>query len=417
MSPQRIVMLLENNPYPQDVRVLHEATALTEAGYHVTVVCQTAADQPFHEMLDGVAVYRYPAPPEVGDGLAGYVVEYGYSLVAMGTISLLLFVREGFDVIHAHNPPDMLVVLALGYKLLGKQFVYDQHDLASELYYARSDGTGNRLVHQILCFFERLSCQVADRIIATNDSYKAHQMEQAQVPAERITVVRNGPELDQLPAVPLAAGQPQHPGTKTVIGYIGVMNKQDGVDLLLHALAHLVHDLGRTDVFCLLIGSGGAMDELKQLTAHLGLEPYVWFSGWVSGRRRWQYFLSLADICVAPDPSNSFNDRSTMIKIMEYMALAKPVVVFDLPEHRVTADSAAVYAAANDVRDFARHIAHLMDDPARRHQMGQVGRHRVERDLAWPHQAEKLLAAYAALQAPNNHDMQIVTTHQEIAYE
>jgi glycosyltransferase involved in cell wall biosynthesis len=106
-----------------------------------------------------------------------------------------------------------------------------------------------------------------------------------------------------------------------------------------------------------------------------------------------------------------------MIKIMEYMALAKPAVVFDLPEHRVTAGSAAAYAAANDVHDFAHHIAHLMDDPARRHQMGQVGRRRVERDLAWPHQAEKLLDAYAALQATGNYETRIERKHQEVAYE
>jgi glycosyltransferase involved in cell wall biosynthesis len=398
MPQQRIVMLLENSPYPQDERVCNEANALTMFGHQVKVICPASPGQPFHEVIDGVSVYRYPSPPTVGEGLVGYVSEYAYSMVAMGIISLLLHVRGGFDVIHAHNPPDTLVVLAAGYKLLGKQFVYDQHDLSSELYYARLKGKGNRLVYQVLRFFEHLSCQVADQIIATNESYKARQIEQAQVPEERVTVVRNGPNLNRLPTLSLSADQSPHPGEKIVIGYIGVMNVQDGVDLLLHALAHLVYDKGRTDVFCLLIGSGGALDDLKQLTTQLGLEQHVWFSGWISESRRWKYFLSLTDICVSPDPSNSFNDRSTMIKIMEYMALAKPVVVFDLPEHRRTAGEAAAYAEPNDIYDFANHVAQLIEEPVRRHKMGQIGRRRVERELAWPHQAKKLLQVYDMLQ-------------------
>ena len=174
------------------------------------------------------------------------------------------------------------------------------------------------------------------------------------------------------------------------------MGFHDGVDYLLRALQYLVYGLGRSDFFSVLVGAGDALPGLRSLTEQLGLADYVLFTGWVE-HTEFARYLSAADICIAPEPSNSYNDRSTTIKMMDYMALGKPIVAFDLPEHRFTAQDAAVYARPNDELDFAQQIASLMDDWVRRKKMGEKGRERIEKELAWSHQEKFLLEAYEAL--------------------
>ncbi len=389
----RILMLLENNPYPQDSRVRREAQALTQAGHRVSVIAQRGRNQPWQEVVDGVRVYRFPRPPD-GNGFLGYLLEYGQALVSMLLLSLWALLREGFDVIHAHNPPDVMVLIAALYKPLGKRFVFDHHDLSPEMYYARFQGEGSRVVYRALAFFEKLSCRLADHIIATNQSYKAMEMARSQAPEERITIVRNGPDLERLrptpPDLELRAKAP------IILGYVGDMGFHDGLDYLLRALHRLRYDLGRTDFYAVLIGKGDAWEGLQRLRVELELEEHVWFTGRVSDEDLVRY-LSTADICLDPDPRNPFTDRSTMIKMTEYMALSKPIVAFDLTEHRFTAQEAALYAQPNDELDFARKIAALMDDPERRARMGAFGRRRIETELAWRYSVPKLLQAYEKL--------------------
>ena len=406
----RVLMLLENASYPRDSRVRQEAQALLSDGYRVSVIAKSASGQPRREVVDGVHVFRFPAPPDA-DGFLGYLVEYGYSLMAIFGLTLEVLFREGFDVIHAANPPDALALVAAPFKLLGKNFVFDHHDLAPEMYYARFRGSGNRLVHRILLGMERISCMLADRVIATNQSYRAMEMGRDGVAEDRITIVRNGPDLNRLqpgsagvPSAGVGSAQgpalktptPSTASRKTVLGYVGVTAYQDGVDHLIRALHHLAHDLGRTDFTCLVIGDGQAMPELRSLCRDLGIEDHVQFKGWVPQAEIGEY-LDSTDICVSPEPSNPYNDRSTVIKLMEYMAMGKPIVSFGLPEHRYTAQGAALYATPNDEMEFARAIARLMDDPGLRDEMGAVGRRRVETDLAWKHSVPALLGAYRAL--------------------
>ena len=110
-------------------------------------------------------------------------------------------------------------------------------------------------------------------------------------------------------------------------------------------------------------------------------------------------YLSTADVCLAPDPKNALNDVSTMNKIVEYMAMSRPLVSFDLLEARVSAGDAALYATPNDEREFARLVAELLDDPERRARMGAIGRRRVEQELSWEHSRRELLGAYETVLA------------------
>jgi glycosyltransferase involved in cell wall biosynthesis len=392
-AKNRVLMLLENQPYPQDVRVRREAAALTAAGYKVSVICPAACGQPFRETLKGVHVYRFVSAPPA-NSLLGYLWEYGCSMVATFVLSLVVFFSEGFDVVHAHNPPDTFVFIAALYKLFGKRFVFDHHDLSPEMYIARFPDGGSRLVYNVLVFLEKFTCRLADHVIATNESYKKVEMERGRVPETRITIVRNGIELHGLR--PIEPDRALRQMGKTIIGYVGVMGFQDGIDYLLRALHHLVYDLGKTDVYCILIGAGDAWAESKILARELGLEAYVRFTGQMSTDEFLPY-LSAADICVDPAPSNPYNDCSTMFKMMEYMALAKPIVAFDLPEHRFTAQQAAVYVSPNDVAAFARTLAQLMDNPLRRQEHGAFGKRRIQTQLAWEFSLRSLLVVYHAV--------------------
>jgi len=390
---RRILMLLENNPYPQDARVRREAVTLTDAGYDVAVIAPRSRGQRLSATVDGVKVYRYPAPPD-RDGLIGYLIEYGYSLIAAALVTLYVAIRRGFDVIHAHNPPDTFALIAMWYKPLGKRFVFDHHDLSPEMYEARFGDSSRRSVRRVLQLLERLTFRVADYVIATNESYRSVAILRGGVPEDRVTVVRNGPDADRVK--PASPDPTLGNGAGTVMAYVGVMGPQDGVDYLVRSLASLSNDLGRNDFVCFVVGSGSAVPGLKALTAELGMGDRIRFTGRISDEDLMRH-LSTADICLAPDPYTPFTDQSTMIKITEYMALGKPTVAFDLTEHRRTAGDAALYAVPNDERDFASKLVELMDDPEKRERMGEIGRERIAGSLNWSHQGQRLIEAYAAI--------------------
>ena len=383
-------MLLENNPYPNDPRVRKEANTLQTAGYQVSIVCQSKAGQPRTETINGVNIYRYPPPPERG-GLLGYLLEYGYSLLVGLLYTLIIWFKHRFDVIHAHNPPEIYVFIALLFKPFGVKFVFDHHDLSPEVYLAKSGGNGNKWVYKTLLWMERVTLKNADHVIATNRSYRQIEMARGGVPAENITVVRNGPDparFRQVEPVP----EIRQKG-KFILGYAGEMHVQDGLDYLMRALAHLRHDFQFDDFYCILMGNGSQIENLKEMAAELGIADHIHFTGRLAGEDYIRH-LSSADIFLDPDPSNSFNDHSTMIKMTEYMAMGRPIVAFDLPEHRFSAQESAIYVPDNDEKRFAEAILKLTQDRERRDLMGWTGRQRIEKSLAWKYSAQQLLNAY-----------------------
>jgi glycosyltransferase involved in cell wall biosynthesis len=390
----RVLMVVENNGYPTDTRVRVEALALTEAGYDVTVIAPNADRGPRTETIDGVHVRRYPPPPE-GAGLWAYLREYLVATSASLVMVLRVLFGRGFDVIHLHNPPDTLWIAALPAKVAGKRLIFDHHDLAPEMYDAIYGARARGVVRRTLLLLERITFRLADHVISTNESYREIAMARGRVPSRRITVVRNGPDLQRVRLVEPDAELRARAGT--IIGYVGLMARQDGVDRLLHAVHHLAYVLGRRDVLFVLIGYGDELDGLKRLAHDLKIEQWVWFTGKVSDDELFRRYLSTADLCVTPDPATPYAERSTFIKMMEYMALGKAIVAFDLRENRASCGDAAVYVPGNDSAAFAQAIANLMDDPARRDEMGQVGRQRVEAGLSWTHSVPHLLAAYEAV--------------------
>ena len=382
-------MLVENNAYPFDVRVRREAHALRDAGYGVSVISPRSSGQPFSESIEGVQVYRFPAP-RGGDGLVGYAFEFGYATLAILVLTAWVALSKGVDVIHAANPPDTLFVIGAIFKLFGKKFVFDHHDLAPETYLSRFQRPRPNVVSRVLQVLERCSFAMADIVISTNESYKQLALKRGSKHPDQVFIVRNGPPLSfqPVPASLQLARRASH-----LIGYIGTMGPQDGVDYWLRAIREMVFTLGRRDFLAVIIGSGDAAPSLHALAKELGIEPNVWFTGRVPDLEARTY-LSTVTVCVHPDPSSPLNDVSTMNKMMEYMALGKPTVAFDLLETRFSAREAALYVRGNDELEFARQVSWLLDRPTECERMGAIGRLRVANSLAWEYSVPELLRAY-----------------------
>lgn len=374
----RVLIVVQNLPLAVDRRVRLECHALIRAGYGVSVICPRGAGEPRYRCENGIVVRSYRPAPRAG-GLLGYVLEFLYCWIRTAVLSLVVAVREGFDVLQACNPPDTYWALALPYKLFGKRYVYDQHDLCPEVYSARFGRTGGRTLGMLL-FLERRAYRTADRVISTNGSYREIALVRGGVEPADISIVRSGPDADEMRRGPESPAL-RH-GRKHLCCYLGIMGPQDGVDVLLRSVDHYVHVLGRHDAHFALLGFGDCLEQLRRQCAALDLEKYVSFPGKADGDMIAAY-LSTAAVGLQPDPVNAFTDASTMNKTLEYMAYGLPVVAYDLRETRVSAGRAGVYVAAGDEHGYARGLADLLDDAERRTRLGREGRARIERALAW----------------------------------
>jgi glycosyltransferase involved in cell wall biosynthesis len=387
---RRVLIIVENLPCPFDRRVWQEAQALRDNGYRVSIICPKGrGHHKSREDLDGIRIYRHSLPVEAATAL-GYGVEYAVSLFQEFALALQVYFTHGFDVIHACNPPDTIFLIGRFFKLLGKRFIFDHHDINPELYEAKF---GRRdLWYRLLCRLERWTFATADVSIATNESYRRIAIERGGMLPSKVFVVRSGADLTRVRALPPQAELRR--GKRYLVGYVGVIGKQEGLDLLLRAILTVRKEFQRNDIHYVIVGDGTELPALRQMSRELDLEDRVEFTGRVSDEVLWQ-IMSTADVCVNPDRANEMNDKSTMNKILEYMALGKPIVQFDLTEGRYSAGEASLYARPNDVADFATKLCELLDDPGLRQQMGRVGRERVESGLSWQHQIPCLLEAYA----------------------
>jgi glycosyltransferase involved in cell wall biosynthesis len=389
---RRVLIIVENLPCPFDRRVWQEARTLTGAGYLVSIICPKGKgyDKSFEE-LEGIAIYRHSLPVEAS-GALGYALEYSWALAAEFYLSLKVLFHRGFDVVHACNPPDTIFILGRIYKLFGKKFLFDHHDVNPELYEAKFNRRD--FFYRMMLAFERWTFAAADISIATNESYKRVAIERGKMAAEKVFVVRSGPDLRRVKIVP--ANDTLKRGRTYLVGYVGVMGSQEGVDLLLSAVRYIVHTRNRQDIHFGLVGGGTELQAMRELAQRLGVADYVTFTGRAPDEILFE-MLSTADVCVNPDVANDMNDMSTMNKIMEYMALGKPIVQFDLTEGRVSAQEASLYAKRNDPEDLAAKILDLLADEPMRSRMGRFGHDRVVNVLSWDYEAPRLLAAYETL--------------------
>ncbi|MCW5312298.1 glycosyltransferase [Nostoc sp. KVJ3] len=389
-SPKKVLIIVENLPVPFDRRVWMEATTLQKAGYEVTVISPTGNGfDKDYEVIEHIHIYRHPLPPEESS-VIGYLREYSWAINWQFRLAQRVWRERGFDVIHICNPPDLLFLVAGWFKLFhGTGVIFDHHDLSPEMYeakYQRRD-----IFYHGLRWAERLTYATADMVISTNESHREVALKRGQKKPEKVFVVRSAPDLSRFHRMP------QNPnyrrGRSYLIGYMGVMGEPEGIDYLLRMVYYIVKKKNRSDIHFMLIGSGPAIGKLKALSQELGVTEFVEFTGFKQGEELLER-LSSCDVCVEPSPTSAYNENCTMNKILEYMAMGKAIVQFDLREGRRSAQEASLYAKPNDEVEFAEKILKLLDDPELREKIGAEGRRRMEGILEWQYQAPKLLEAY-----------------------
>jgi glycosyltransferase involved in cell wall biosynthesis len=391
---RKVLILLENNAFPEDRRVFNQIEALQSAGYSVSVICPQG-DAPelkaLRETVAGVKVYRYPMLGQ-GGGKLGYVLEYLCALILTSIWSLVVWICDDFDTIHSANPPDIFFLIAWPFKLLGKKYVYDEHDLCPELYDSKFQRKG--FVYRVLLALQKQSYRAADLVISTNESYRQIAKIRGNVSDERLAIVRNGVDIKvwhrRTARAELKRGFPH------LAVYLGVMGTQDGVDRVIYAADYVINKLGRRDVLFVLVGKGECWRALQELSRSLKLEDFVQFVGRIPDDLLLDY-LSTSDVCLAPDPPDEMNQLSTMTKIMEYMACGNPIVSFDLLETRRSAGEAAVYVQGSDPRMLGAALVHLLDDPSLRKRMAQVGVDRSINLVGLDRSRKALIEAYSRL--------------------
>ena len=384
---KHVLIIVENLPVPFDRRVWQEANTLKENGAKVSIICpkMKGYTQSF-EVINGIEIYRHPLPVE-GKGAFGYFFEYTIALFWEFTLSLKIFLKKRFQVIQGCNPPDLIFLIAAFYKLFNVKYVFDHHDINPELYIAKYQKKG--LFYNFMLLSERLTFATANYSIATNESYKEIAVRRGKMPDEKVQVVRSGPKLERLKLTP--GNKSYKKGREFLIGYVGVIGEQEGLDLLLEA-AKLIISI-RKDVQFAIIGDGTELEKIKSLSKKMGLEDYVDFYGRVNDEKMVD-ILNTADICVNPDRPTEMNNLSTMNKIMEYMALKKPIVQFNLKEGKLSAQNASLYAENTSTTDFANKIIWLLDHKEERIKMGEIGYTRIINTLSWEHESQNLLNIY-----------------------
>lgn len=390
---RRVLIIIENLPAPFDRRVWQEASTLRDAGYAVTIICPTGKGYAkSYEVIDNIPIYRYKLPTE-GRGACGYLIEYSAALFWQFFLTWKVFLGHGFDVIHACNPPDNIFLVGGFFKLFfGKKFLFDHHDINPELYLAKF---GRRdIFYRLMLSWERWTFRTADISIATNESYRKIAIERGGMAPDKVFIVRSGPDLGRTRPVP--PDEKWKKGRKFLVGYVGVMGAQEGLDHLLQGIALLVNKKNRKDVQFVLVGGGTELDHLKAMAAEMKIDDFVTFTGRVPDNVLMEA-LSTADVCVNPDVVNDMNDKSTMNKIMEYMALGKPIVQYEMTEGRFSAKEASLYAEPNNPESLISLTLILLDNAELRKKMGEFGRNRVLHELQWKYEIPKLLAAYEAI--------------------
>ncbi|HQS68867.1 MAG TPA: glycosyltransferase family 4 protein [Novosphingobium sp.] len=389
LKGKKVLIVVENLPLPFDRRVWQEARTLKAAGALVSIICPTGKGyEKRFEVIDGIDIHRHPLPIEAS-GALGFLLEYGAALFYETVLTWKIFFKRGIDVIQGCNPPDLIFLVALPLKLFGVKYIFDHHDINPELYEAKFDKRG--FFWKLMVLFEKLTFKAADVSMATNQSYRQIAIERGGMAPDKVFVVRSGPDLSRLKRVPPVESWKN--GRKYLVGYVGVMGDQEGIDLLIDSVDHIVRGMGREDIQFCLVGGGPSLTKLKALVAEKGLADFIHFTGRAPDQDLFEV-LSTMDVGVNPDRVNAMNDKSTMNKIMEYMSLEKAIVQFDVTEGRFSALDASLYAKANDPVDMAEKIVELIEDPVRRAEMGRFGRQRVETELNWGHQITPLLAAY-----------------------
>jgi len=389
-----VLFIVENNTVPPDIRVWREAKTAKRSGCKVSIIAPANNFyRKRYEILEGIEVYRHPSIEHNG-GMLYQVLEYINAFIWEMYLSIKVFIKRPFKIIHAANPPDNVFIIALLFRIFGVKFIFDHHDLSPELFNYKFNGS-KAIVYRFLRLMEKLSCKTADAIISTNSSFENHVVKIHKVKRKKVYIVRNDPEVDFLPKP--KNEKSKNNGKPVNLLYVGKINVQDGVDLLIKTIKILTYQLDQKEIKCTIIGNGDAFQRVKLLSDRIGVRSYIDFTGYIYDRLVVKQYINDADICIEPAPYSEVNAQSTFIKIMEYMASGKPVVAFDLDETKASLGDAAILVEPGNLQKFAHALQSLIMDPQKRLSIGRMGRERIVKQLNWENASNMLTTVYANL--------------------
>jgi len=385
-----VLFVVENNQVPQDTRVWLEAKALEGNGFDVSVICpDIRKEKESHKILDNIEIFQYISFFE-GSTVFGLLLEYLLSSFFIFLYAIKIYLRKPFHTVHLANPPDFLIVIFFFFKLLGVEIVFDHHDLCPELFIEKF---GKRsYIYKMVLFFERLSYKFANVIITTNNSVKRVGIERDNTDEKNIFVVRNGPDLSVVH--PYSIKKDFRNGRKYLIGYVGKIDEQDCLSKLVNSIEYMVNNRDFTDFRVLIIGDGTECKKIEEMVRYEKLGEYFIFYGSEYNKEKLFTLLSSVDVCVEPRKESEISSKSTSIKIMEYMALGKPIVQYKSVEGKYSAQKSSLYIESNDERAFGDAIIYLLNNEKKRKEMGKYGMKRVRKFLHWDIQKNPLLNIY-----------------------
>ncbi len=390
---KHVLFIVENNPVPHDVRVWSEAMAVKEMGYDVTIICPQNKKAPLkYEKIDGIDIYRHFIPFEAS-GKFGFLIEYSNALFWELVLSIRIYAKKPFQIIHGANPPDHICIIALFYKIFGVKYIFDHHDICPENFCAKFNKKG--LFLKSLLFMEKLSIKTANVVVSTNESYKMIAIERCNKRKDKVFVVRNGPDLSKI--IFMDPNDNLKNGFDYLVAYVGIIGNQEGIDNLLNIVKYIVYERKIKNIKFTIVGTGPDWKNMVKLSKKMMLDTYVTFTGYIPNKDLYEIFAT-ADICVNPEFRNSFTDNSTMIKIMEYMTFGKPVVQFKTKEGVITAGEAAINVGKNDITVFGDAVVSLLRNQEKKKKMGEIGRKRIFEELCWDKQKINLKRAYSFLE-------------------
>lgn len=388
-----VLFVVENKQIPMDTRVFKEAKALEEEGLEVSIICPNLnKEKKYHKKVDNIEVFQYFCPFE-GKSFIGIIVEYSIAIFLILFKSIKIYIRKPFHIVHLANPPDFLILLFLPFKLFDVKILFDHHDLSPELFVEKFKK--KNFFHKLLLLFERMSYKIADHIITTNKSVKDTCIKRNKVHGKRISIVRNGPDLNKLNLCKIKENFRKN--RSYLIGYVGNIDKQDSLEKLVNSVEYMVKERNFDNFRVLIIGDGTNRPDIQNHTIQKELQDYFIFHGYEYNRKQLFSLLSNVDICVEPRKESEISRKSTSTKIMEYMALGKPIIQYNSIEGKFSAGRASLYIKNNDEKAFGDAMIELLKDKKRREEMGEYGKKRVEESLQWSIQEQELLNIYKAI--------------------
>lgn len=387
---KHVLLIVQNNSFPSDKRVLKEALSLNGAGYEVSVISPASELDPERQSeFKGMKVLRYRNFESQG-GIVPFFLEYANAVSRIFLLSLRVYFKKPFQVIHVANPPDFFWPMALFLKLFGVKFIYDQHDIAPEMFRANQGQTG--LLYRLLLLNERLTVACSSAVVTVNQSLKQRLTNRYSAGRKPLAVVYNCPSAD-FNAQPDQALMDKYKGRPVVL-FVGLMARLDGVETLIRAAREIISRGRSGECVFILLGDGPEKMNLERMAKDLGLQDRVFFTGRVDYEKVKNY-LSLADVCVAPDEKNEFTDHFTLVKVLEYMKAGKPFVGFRLNETCAIAGEAGCYA--DSFEEFVEKIEELLNNPDLARRLGGKGREAIEKQFLWEHQEKALLDLYSSV--------------------